>query len=73
MAPAHGWVKSVNINCAQSASQGVIGFDSDRRSRGSVPRKATMISLTIRRKTTSAANKQHAPDENDQRAYALAG
>jgi hypothetical protein len=51
---------------------GVIGFDSVFGSRGSVPRKATMISLTIRRKTTSAAIKQHAPVDDDQRAYALA-
>jgi hypothetical protein len=40
--------------------KGVNGFDSGCRSRGSVPRKATMISQTMRRKKTSAANKQHA-------------
>ena len=40
--------------------KGVNGFDSGSGSRGSVPRKATMISETMRRKKTSAANKQHA-------------
>jgi hypothetical protein len=37
--------------------KGVNGFDSGIGSRGSVPRKATMISLTIRRKKISATNK----------------
>ena len=35
-------------------AEGVNGFDSGCRSRGSVPRKATMISQTTRRKKTSA-------------------
>jgi hypothetical protein len=37
--------------------KGVNGFDSGIGSRGSVPRKATMISLTTRRKKISATNK----------------
>ena len=40
--------------------KGVNGFDSGCRSRGSVPRKATMISLTMRRKKISAASKRTA-------------
>ena len=40
--------------------EGVNGFDSGCRSRGSVPRKATMISLTTRRKPISAADKRTA-------------
>ena len=52
---------------ATGAGKGVNGLDSGCRSRGSVPRKATMISLTTRRKKTSAANKQHA-----QKSFALA-
>jgi hypothetical protein len=43
----------------------VNGLDFGRVTRGSEPRKATMISLTIRCKPTSAAPKQH--------DYALAG
>jgi len=43
---------------------GVIGLDSGCRVRRSGPRKATMISLTIRCKTSSA--------DNSQREYALA-
>ena len=37
--------------------KGVNGFDSGCRSRGSVPRKTTMISLTMRRKKISATYK----------------
>jgi len=33
-----------------TAEKGVTGFDSERLIRGSVPRKATMISKTTRRK-----------------------
>ena len=36
--------------------KGVTGFDSERLIRGSVPRKATMISITTRRKEISAEN-----------------
>jgi len=45
----------------QGRRKGVNGFDSGSGSRGSVPRKATMISLTTRRKKISAANTQHVP------------
>ena len=38
--------------------KGVTGFDSERLIRRSVPRKATMISLTIRRNVLSAENTQ---------------
>ena len=48
----------------QGRRKGVNGFDSGCRSRGSVPRKATMISLTIRRKKSSA--------DKSQREFALA-
>ena len=48
--------------------KGVNGFDSGCRSRGSVPRKATMISKTTRRKKTSADTSR-----TDQNAFALAG
>lgn len=40
------------------ASQGVIGFDFGRRGRGSGPRMAAMISLTMRCKKTSANAKR---------------
>jgi hypothetical protein len=36
--------------------EGVTGFDSERLIRRSVPRKATMISITTRRKKISAEN-----------------
>jgi hypothetical protein len=36
--------------------KGVTGFDSERLIRRSVPRKATMISITTRRKEISAEN-----------------
>jgi hypothetical protein len=49
--------------------KGVNGFDSGCRSRGSVPRKATMISQTTRRKKISADNSRTA----NQNAFALAG
>jgi hypothetical protein len=52
--------------------KGVNGFDSGIRSRGSVPRKATMISQTMRRKKTSADNSRTAAT-SVQRAFALAG
>jgi hypothetical protein len=38
--------------------KGVTGFDSEWFTRRSVPRKATMISITTRRTPISAANKQ---------------
>ena len=38
------------------AEKGVTGFDSERLIRGSVPRKATMISKTTRRNVLSAEN-----------------
>jgi len=46
------------------AGKGVNGFDSGCRARGSVPRKATMISLTTRRKKSRA--------DTSQREFALA-
>jgi len=52
----------------QGRRKGVNGFDSGCRSWGSVPRKATMISLTMCRKKTSADNSR-----TDQAAFALAG
>jgi hypothetical protein len=42
----------------RGGEKGVTGFDSERLIRGSVPRKATMISQTMRRKKTSAADKR---------------
>jgi len=53
----------------QGRRKGVNGFDSGSGSRGSVPRKATMISLTTRRKKISADNSRTA----NQTAFALAG
>jgi hypothetical protein len=49
---------------AGCGAEGVTGFDSEWFIRRSVPRKATMISLTIRRNELSA--------ENTQRDFALA-
>jgi hypothetical protein len=46
------------VQLPQEGRKGVNGFDSGCRSRGSVPRKATMISQTMRRKKTSAADKR---------------
>ena len=60
------------LDCAdalEGAQKGVNGLDSGCGSRGSVPRKATMISLTMRRKKTSAANKRTVPAQAE---YALA-
>jgi len=50
--------------------KGVNGFDSGIGSRGSVPRKATMISKTRRRKKISADDSRTAA--LPQRAFALA-
>jgi hypothetical protein len=43
-------------HCHGRWEKGVTGFDSERLIRGSVPRKATMISITTRRKEISAEN-----------------
>ena len=51
-------LSSADARC--TGAEGVNGFDSGCRSRGSVPRKTTMISLTMRRKTISAADKRTA-------------
>ena len=40
----------------RAGAEGVTGFDSEWFIRRSVPRKATMISLTMRRNATSAEN-----------------
>jgi hypothetical protein len=53
--------------------KGVNGLDSGCGSRGSVPRKATMISKTMRRKKISATNTVHASKvEARQGDFALA-
>ena len=69
---AGGWRPRVNgarcrdhhVHWVGSYDMGVIGLDSGCRVRRSGPRKATMISLTIRRKKSSA--------DNSQREFALA-
>jgi hypothetical protein len=63
---------SERCDVGASLNKSFLFFDSGCRSRGSVPRKTTMISLTMRRKPISAADKRTDLVEQSQSAFALA-